>query len=278
MRAALVAFAGLCALLAVAVYVFSFDTQRGRRWDAATLDAAVAQRDVPAVQRASSGLIRTIDIGSLVLLGGAIVGIALLLGNVAGAAGAIVLIVCANLTTQVLKPLLGETQPFGPRGDFTRSFPSGHATVAMSLALAAVLAAPIAWKLLVALGGAAYAAGMGISLLVQAGHYPSDVAGAYLVTAAWAGAIAAVLPIARGVGRNDAVRGGIAAAGAAAAAFALVVAVAVHRHPGIVVRVEVQTKLVLILTTLAALALILAAGLALLLQAMALRTASTTRS
>lgn len=278
MRRALLAYAAVCTALAVAVYVVAFDTFRGRSWDAYTLAAAVAQRDAPTVQEASVRLINTIDIGSLVLLGGGILGVAIFLRNTRGALAAVIVIAGANATTQILKPLLGRLEPFGDRPELADSFPSGHATVAMSLALAAVLVAPPAWKLLVALGGAAYAAALGISLLVQAGHYPSDVAGAFLIVGAWAGAVAAALAGGFPPPTPDAKRAGLITAGAAAAAFALAVLIAVETHPGIVVRVQIQAKLVLVSTLLVALALGVACVLAFLLQAMALRSASTTRS
>jgi len=278
-RSALLAFAGLCAALAIVVYVIAFDTGRGLGWDAHVLQAATAERAIPSVQNASSGLIDTIDVGSLVLLGGGIVGVALLLGRRRAALGAAVLLAGANATTQALKPGLGALHPFGDaRAQIHSSFPSGHATVTMSVALAAVLVAPTGWNLLAALGGAAYAAAVGISLLVQASHYPSDVAGAYLVTGAWAGAVAALLPELLEETRPGSVRAGLIAAAGAVAAFGVAVAVAVHEHPGIVVRVHLETRLVFALALLAGLALAVTAGYALLLQATALRSASTTRS
>ncbi len=277
-RSALLAFAGLCAALAIVVYVIAFDTGRGLGWDAHVLQAATAERAIPSVQNASSGLFDTIDVGSLVLLGGGIVGVALLLGRRRAALAAALLIAGANATTQALKPGLGALHPFGDaRAQIHSSFPSGHATVAMSIALAAVLVAPTGWKLLAALGGAAYAAAVGISLLVQASHYPSDVAGAFLLTGAWA-AIAALLTDRPEETRTGSVRAGLAAAGLAVAAFVVLVMVAVHRHPGIVFRLHAETKLVFALAVLSGLALAICAGLALLLQASALRSASTTRS
>jgi membrane-associated phospholipid phosphatase len=278
-RRALLAFAGLCLALAVVVYVIAFDTGRGLAWDAFVLHAATAQRDIASVQAASSELVNTIDIGSLVLLGGGIVGAALLLGRTRAALGAAVMIAGANATTQILKPVLGSLHPLGePRAQLESSFPSGHATVAMSIALAAVLAAPAGWKLLAGLTGAAYAAGVGISLLIQASHYPSDVAGAYLLTGAWAGAVAALVPDEPGTAPRSSIRTGAIAAGGAVVAFAVAVAVAVQEHPGIVLRVHAQTRFVFALVVLAGLALAVAAGLALLLQASALRSVSTTRS
>jgi membrane-associated phospholipid phosphatase len=218
------------------------------------------------VQAASAGLIDTISIGSLVLLGGGLVTVALLLGRRRAALGAVIVIGGANVTTHVLKPLIREDR-----------FPSGHATVSMSLALAAVLVSPPAWKLLAGLIGAAYAAGVGVSLVIQAAHYPSDVAAGYLVCGVWAGATGALLAEDREVREPRSTGAGLIAAAVAIAGFAVAVTVAVVEHPGIVVRVEDRTKLVFALTVLVGLALVVAVGFAAI-QAIALRSASTTRS
>jgi membrane-associated phospholipid phosphatase len=265
-RRALVLYACVCAAVALGVFLFAFHTSRGIRWDAEILRAATAGRDIPSVQSASEGLIETISIGSLVLLGGGLVVVALLLGRVRAALGALLVIGGANATTQVLKPSVGHDR-----------FPSGHATVAMSLAVAAVLVAPPAWKLLTSLLGAAYAAGVGVSLVIQAAHYPSDVAAGYLVAGAWAGAVAAALPDDPARPREGSVRTGLVVTGLAVVGFAVAVAVAVVEHPGIVVRVEDRTKLVFALAVLAGLALVVAVTFAAI-QATALRSASTTRS
>ena len=265
MRRALALYAGACLALAVAVFLFAFHTSRGSFWDREILHAATAGRDIPTVQSASAGLIETISIGSLVLLGGGLVVVALLLGRTRAALGAVLVIGGANVTTQILKHLGNDR------------FPSGHATVAMSLALAAVLVAPPAWKLLAGLAGGAYAAGVGVSLVIQAAHFPSDVAAGYLVAGGWAGAIGALLPETSARARTRSVRAGLVAAVAAVTGFAVAVAVAVVEHPGIVVRVEDRTKLVFALTVLGGLAVAVALAFAAI-QAIALRRASTTRS
>jgi membrane-associated phospholipid phosphatase len=265
-RRALLLYSLLCAGLAVFVYAFAFHTTRGIRWDAEILHAATGGRGIPTLHEASGGLVDTISIGSIVLLGGGLVAVALLLGRPRAAFAAVSTIAGANATTQLLKPTLGDHR-----------FPSGHATVAMSIAVATVLVAPPAWKLVAGLAGAAYAAGVGVSLVIQAAHFPSDVAAGYLVAGAWAGVVAAALPEAPAAERRASKRAGIVAAALAVIGFAVAVAVAVVEHPGIVVRVEDRTKLVFALTVLAGLALAVAGGLALL-QAIALRSASTTRS
>ena len=95
----------------------------------------------------------------------------------------------ANVTTQLLKPLLahpraaslfGGVSPLGPA-----SWPSGHATAAMALALSTILAAPARFRPLAAAVGATFAVAVSYSFLSLGWHYPSDVFGGYLVAATW---------------------------------------------------------------------------------------------
>jgi hypothetical protein len=95
-----------------------------------------------------------------------------------------------------------------PRGGFgefhvgAEAFPSGHATAAMSLALAAILVAPARLRPLVALVGAGFALAVGFAIVSLDYHFPSDVAGGYLVATGWCfGALAAVRMLSR---RGDA--------------------------------------------------------------------------
>jgi len=100
-----------------------------------------------------------------------------------------VILLGANITTQVLKPLLAEPRAssllgFTPVG--SGSWPSGHATAAMSLALACVIAAPARARPVVAALGALFAVAVSYSFLTLGWHYPSDVIGGFLVAATWA--------------------------------------------------------------------------------------------
>jgi membrane-associated phospholipid phosphatase len=93
----------------------------------------------------------------------------------------------ANTTTQVLKPLLAAPRPPVP-GIWVispASWPSGHATAALSLALCAVLAAPARIRPAVAALGAVFAVAVSYSFLTLTWHYPSDVFGGFLVATAW---------------------------------------------------------------------------------------------
>ncbi len=96
----------------------------------------------------------------------------------------------ANVTTQLLKPLLAThraadllaagTKPVSPA-----SWPSGHATAAMALALCCVLAVPARLRPLAAALGAAFAVAVSYSFLSLQWHYPSDVIGGFLIATIW---------------------------------------------------------------------------------------------
>jgi membrane-associated phospholipid phosphatase len=100
------------------------------------------------------------------------------------------ILIGANVTTHELKPLLAEPRLTSMLEGFPtvapKSWPSGHATAAMSLALSSVLAAPPRWRPFVAALGAVFALGVSYSFLTLGWHFPSDVLGGFLVAATWA--------------------------------------------------------------------------------------------
>jgi membrane-associated phospholipid phosphatase len=101
----------------------------------------------------------------------------------------ILLIGGANLTTQILKEVLAHPRHhefLGHAQLAANAFPSGHATASMALAFAAVLVAPAAWRPLVAVAGSLFALTVSESIVLLAWHFPSDVAGGYLVAASCA--------------------------------------------------------------------------------------------
>jgi membrane-associated phospholipid phosphatase len=111
-------------------------------------------------------------------------GIALYRRRPRHAIAVVLLLVGANVTTQLLKIVLEHPRPH----DFlkhaqlgTDAFPSGHATASMALAFAAVLVASQAWRPVVAVGGALFALGVSESVMLLAWHFPSDVVGGFLV-------------------------------------------------------------------------------------------------
>lgn len=114
--------------------------------------------------------------------------IALMRGRVALAVTATLLIVGANVTTQVLKHGLARPDlGIDPERIYAgNSLPSGHTTVAASVAVALVLVLPRTMRPAGAFLGAGYAAAAGVATLSAGWHRPSDAVAAYLVVGVWA--------------------------------------------------------------------------------------------
>src|SRR6185503_11420074 len=66
------------------------------------------------------------------------------------------------------------------------SLPSGHTTVALSIALAAVIVVPSAWRPTIAMGVCAVATLVGVATVLGRWHRPSDVVAATFVCVVWA--------------------------------------------------------------------------------------------
>jgi membrane-associated phospholipid phosphatase len=97
-----------------------------------------------------------------------------------------VVLLGANETTELLKPLISNPRLITePTTLITGAFPSGHATAAMSLALCAVIASPPRVRALVGATMAAFTIVVCYSILVLGSHYPSDVLGGFLVAITW---------------------------------------------------------------------------------------------
>jgi membrane-associated phospholipid phosphatase len=115
----------------------------------------------------------------------------------AALAGA-VLVLGADLSTHLLKDALA-----APRGDSGlewghidfNAFPSGHTTAAFSITAAWCLFVPAERRPLVAAVGVTASCLVGISVVVLHHHFPSDVLGGFLVAAAWACGVCAVLQL-----------------------------------------------------------------------------------
>lgn len=204
----------------VAVYVVAVQTGLGQRIDNAPLGSLDPELN-PIVFDTTGDLLRTIDVSSIAILGAGIALLALLRGRLAAAVSAVALVVGANVTTQILKASLERPELTEPSAQ--GSFPSGHATVAMSLALALILVASADTRPFAAALGGGYAAAVGVAVVLLDWHRPSDVIGAYLVCCIWFGLAATVSrALRRRPARSGAGGWGIALAGAVTAAFAAV--------------------------------------------------------
>ncbi len=160
--------------------------------------APVQARDVLAFDSfrrldgpASSGPLRLIaSVGDpllYVVLGLAAAAVAYARGRHRIAMAIPVLLLATGATTQVLKVVLDEgTLKPG-------SFPSGHATAALTLALCATLAAPARLRPTVIAVGAGLAAAVSYAIVSLGWHSPSDILGGFLVAATLTGAAGVVL-------------------------------------------------------------------------------------
>lgn len=179
-----IALVATSAATVAVLYVVLVRTRWGQEVDDLAFEG---RRAVSAgATRSLDRMLRTVTERSLVLLGGAIVLAALAqrrlrLAFVVGAcmSGAV-------LTTEVLKLHLLERPSFaGVAGAAGNSYPSGHATIGMVLALGVVMVAPSALRRVAAVAGAVLAAVFGIAVMASGWHRPSDVIGAYAVALAW---------------------------------------------------------------------------------------------
>ena len=190
---ALLGAAFACVVAFVLLLGAAYWTAAGRFADGAALDGFRAV-DHGRIDGAARVLASLADPVAFLILVAGVLWLALALGRPRHAAAAALLLGGANLTTHLLKPLLAH--PRGGGFDVHMSaaaFPSGHATAAMSLALALVLVTPRELRRPAALVGGGYALAVSISLLVAGWHYPTDVVGGFLVATAWClGALAAL--------------------------------------------------------------------------------------
>ena len=155
--------------------------------DAAMLHGFVAL-DRPRVHHAVDVLAHLADPLPYAAAGLLLVLVALMRGLPWRAGAVVVLLLVTGASTQIVKHLLAQprfevwlgSDQVGPA-----SWPSGHSTAAMTLALCAVLVAPPALRLVVAVCGGAFAAGVGYAVLVLAWHFPSDVLGGFLMAGGW---------------------------------------------------------------------------------------------
>lgn len=247
-RPAVARFAVLSAvstLAAAALFQLAVRTGPGQRIDDA--GRALPGGDPSPADLATQRLLDTISVSSLALLGVAIMLVAVLRDRPWLAAGAGTLVLGANVTAQAVKRGVDRPDLVEGLGAQAGAFPSGHVTVAASLALALVLVSPPALRWPAAAVGGAYAAGIGVAVLALGWHRPSEVVGAYLVVVAWTGVVVAVLVSTRGpreLGASArASRGGAVVAGLLSASFVVVAAVAAQRRLDVVAVVDDRTAL-----------------------------------
>jgi membrane-associated phospholipid phosphatase len=183
----------LCAATFVLVYRLAVLTVRGRTLDGAALRGALLSRSrlTDLVER----VLDVVSVTALLAAGVLIAVIALVRLRHTLALAAIVMLAGANLSTQVLKRYVLDRPDLG-LDEITparlNSMPSGHSTVALSVAVALVMVLPAKLRPSAAVAGAVYASVTGIGTLLAGWHRPSDAVAGFLVVAVWASLVGVV--------------------------------------------------------------------------------------
>ena len=184
----------VCLLGLIAVGVLALLVPAGHERDAAMLHGFVAL-DHPSVHFEIKVLAHLGDTLPYACAGLLCIAVALVRRRGWRALTVAVLLAGTGATTQLLKHV--QEQPrvehWLPEQVAATSWPSGHSTAAMTLALCAVLVAPPALRAAAAVLGGAFAVAVGYAVLVLGWHYPSDVLGGFLVAGLWTSLAIAVL-------------------------------------------------------------------------------------
>ncbi len=184
-----------CALLAAAIYVAVVKSSTLQHLDVRVLEGFMGLWGMPGTSL-TGDFIGLFNPGSFALLSGSLVVAALVAKRYRPAAAAFTVMLGAGVTTQILKPLLAVQREY-PAFHFMgpEAYPSGHTTAVMSLALALVIVAPSRWRGVAAAAGGLLTVAVVFSILVHAGHYPSDIIGGFLVAGGWAYLASAALSV-----------------------------------------------------------------------------------
>jgi membrane-associated phospholipid phosphatase len=271
----LIAAAG-CAVAAVVVYLAVAFSATARWMDVAADHGFIGLRR-PSLVPVAQAVAHSVDPVPLILAALVLVGVAIWRGRLRVAAAVPVILIGATAASQVLKPALALPRFSEWLGDgqiTAASWPSGHSTAAMALALCAVLVASPRWRPAVAAIGAVFAVAIAYSLITLGWHWPSDVLGGFLLAATWTLAVAAGLRaadarFAAGTGREAAVRVRDALtppAVAAGAAVLVVAALAVVKPRPVLGYMAAHPAAITGALAIAALGAALATGLALALR------------
>jgi membrane-associated phospholipid phosphatase len=155
------------------------------RWDATALSGLESlSAEHRWIWHIGDGVAHSVDLPWLMMGLLAVCGAGVLWGRKRQAIGAALLVGGACLASQLIKVAAAHPryQPILLHQLPDTAFPSGHATAAMSLALAAALVAPSRWRLPTAIVGGSFVLAVSLALLIQGWHFPSDVLAGLLIS------------------------------------------------------------------------------------------------
>jgi membrane-associated phospholipid phosphatase len=192
----LASLAVVCAVLAACLYALTVGTSLGQLLG----ELIIGGRPDQATADSASVLLSSVSRTTLIIGSVGLVGWALLQGRPRLALGVLVVIVGANLTTQLAKTVLLDRvdQLDGLFYPLSNSFPSGHATAAASLAVALLLVVPPILRVPIAIPSSVLVALVGVATLTMGWHRMADAVGGTLVATSWAAGVGTVLVWRRG--------------------------------------------------------------------------------
>jgi membrane-associated phospholipid phosphatase len=180
----LVAGAAACAIAAAVLLLATYVIGGVGRWDVSAFRGLMVLGGHPAILHLGHRIVDVANLLPSVVILAAICAAGVAIGRPRHAAAAALLVGGAAITTYGLKILLAHPRYealLGSSNLAEDAFPSGHATTAMAIALAAVLVAPRSWRPAVSFAAASYALAVGVSAVIIGVHFPSDVLGGFLV-------------------------------------------------------------------------------------------------
>jgi membrane-associated phospholipid phosphatase len=121
------------------------------------------------------------------VVGIVLIAVALARRRAALAVAIAIVLVGSGATAQILKHALGEPRYIDWLFNYSivHSWPSGHATAVMTLALCAVMVSTPRWRAATALVGFGCSVGVAYATLALTWHYPSDVLAGFLLAGLW---------------------------------------------------------------------------------------------
>src|SRR4051812_23321832 len=175
-----------CALLAFGVWFSAFHLARAQWADAAALHG-FTRLQFTRFAKVADQFAAMANPLPYTLLAAVVVLMGLRTRGPRGGLLVVAILLAANVTTQHLKPALAATRPYldGSDSVSAASWPSGHATASMALALCAVLVAPAAARVWVAIIGTVWALLVAYSVVLLGWHFPSDAFGGFAVAGFW---------------------------------------------------------------------------------------------
>ena len=140
----------------------------------------------------ADSFLRIVSVGSLLLAIALVIAVAVLRRRPRLALFAAAAIAISLISTEVLKHVLLERPQLVPAHLLDNSYPSGHTTVGMSVAVAAMLVVPRRLLLPTAIGAGLFGSAFGVAVVAAGWHRPSDAVGAFLLVLSVGAACAAL--------------------------------------------------------------------------------------